>query len=377
MFAPVDIGLSLDRALAAFDSPRLIATIESHSKSGKVVEVSSSTVQRGSDGSWTVRMQSPPTAKTDRVDIMYRVRQDRVDGWNRLWKERLTLPVPKAQSNSPALTRLSLATPPTLEAELLTSPSARKGTFEMLRKVKGWKQSGNVWKAQGNGVNLTVRFDGSGRWVGYTSAGKGQEVSFKISYPTSALAFAPPSSAAQVRAFATPPPLPKGADESLLRDVLAAHKHFRGTVSSQKISSTIGTRRLSERRPDRTWQWSKDILTVTTKGKTRSVKAKISDIIEKLGIISGDGPDAYVRELILGRIPFANVLSPTARLKRIGEASSDGVACDILEVKAENRRITLFVRKSDRLVASATVEGVDARGRTLTRNLRTYQYKKG
>ncbi|RYG46288.1 hypothetical protein EON79_10535, partial [bacterium] len=74
MFAPVDIGPSLDRALVALSSPGLVATLESRSKKGKTMEVSAAAVRRGSDGTWAIRMQSPPTSGSDRADLLYLVR---------------------------------------------------------------------------------------------------------------------------------------------------------------------------------------------------------------------------------------------------------------------------------------------------------------
>lgn len=374
MFAPVDIGPALDRATAALNAPRLNAAIESTSKRGKLVERSSASLHR--DGTlWTVRLQAPPTAQVDRVDTMYRVGPERIEGWNRLWNERLSLAIPTKARSGPASARLALAAPLTLEAELLTSPTMRKSVFDGFRMVKGWQRNGNVWRAKRNGETVEVRFDGAGRWTGYSAAGKDQQIRLAVSYPANVLAFVPPATARAVRAFAAAPALPKGADENLLRSILAAHKHFRGSVISSNTNLTVTDRRVGEKRPDLTWQWSNGLVTATQNGKTKSAKSSLRDVVATLGGLTGKGPDAYIRDLTLGRIPFANILSPGAKVKQIGQITTNGVLCDILGVESGNRRITLFVRRSDHLVASATVEALDKKG-TVMRTLRTYRYAK-
>jgi hypothetical protein len=339
-----------------------------------------------------LRIQEPPQMGLDKTDRTFFLTGNQLTGYDAVANERLLRKVP-------AKGALGLRLVETLggvdDAVRLTLSPAALGTFYAgYRTTSGWTTTrrGNIVQISRR-PNPTSRstfaFDQStGLLRRLTLANNGAELSWTITYGplTKALTFATPANARTVTSFTVQPGLPSFsnlATEQVVRAALRAQKGFQQGVitvvsGGRRSQLFLGDRKAGERRSDLQWAFDGKILAMRDPRSRRFWRgpAKRQDITDTIDAAVKSGVDPMLRRVLARQVPFQDLLSSDMKARVVGSVAPNGVPCDIVEFRNPVRRVALFVRKDNRLIASASTDLLDRAGNRVSTTTRTFGYSR-
>ena len=112
-------------------------------------------------------------------------------------------------------------------------------------------------------------------------------------------------------------------------------------------------------------------LTILTPGVAYQGRSSRRAVIDQVAATLGT-VDPFVRTVLVRTPPFLGLFPPEATVRTVGTMATDGVSCDVIEVKSPRLRTSIFARKLDHLPMSVETSTLSARGDELATSRRAF-----
>lgn len=276
---------------------------------------------------------------------------------------------------------------------ILVDPGVGKSFLSTFREISAWRidrtTDGATLYAKDVNGGYTIGFDASGRLqnVRVESRAGWLEWSYRYGSAPKAITFAPPPGYKRVNEFidtdTTDRGLPTYADAQAKRIVdgtLRAYSRLTSvayTVIDEAGSTTVWVSGKAVRQKSAAgeWAWRNGILTVvqhrqktirTGKANWRTVDGTVGKLAQRV--------DPILSRLERKENPVLEMLGADMKGRSIGTLKFGRVTCDVVEFKAPGLRLTLTIRRDNRLLHAASTENLDGTGRVMGRSERRYTY---
>ncbi len=278
---------------------------------------------------------------------------------------------------------------------VLLSPAAMRATFARFRNLGSWRTLTSaketvLSRRTGSGAKASTMELVFGRprplLRSLLIRTPNSELRWTMTHAVApkALAYAVPKGALRVSSFLEAPEAPRAASAqaaAVTRGLLRALATLRtGTI---RVRDEGGTARLviapGKAREDKgvvSWAYDGWALTIQDgrhghfyRGKTK--RRGVTGHLAAVGIQA----DPILRSLLARRVPYQGILAAEMTASLAGQATVDGVPCDMLRLSSPRTRISAIVRRTDRLLQGMTTEALGPGGRTLFTSTRRFTYQ--
>jgi hypothetical protein len=334
-----------------------------------------------------LRQQESPKPGFDRVDRTYLLRADSLVAYDAVAHERLQR---RIESTGPRLNRL-MATLGGVEepVALLLEPDRLSTLFLGFKQMKNWQTStvnGGTRLARrgGNEPTITVQLQKDRLLRELTMTQGKDQLQWRITYsPLKPATYTPPANARLVASFLTAEAPPKYASKAGEQLAIASQRAMGALLSGLVIVDhdegqtrvVFDQRRLREGQPNVIWMYDGTTLAIHNRKANRFYRgpARRGDVLDIVTAVGGR-VDPFTRSILLRRVPFKEALSGGMTVAIAGEMKLNGVEGTILRGIGDRRRVSMLVRKDNRLVQSITTDLMSAQGQVMSTSNRTIQY---
>jgi hypothetical protein len=388
---PPTVAGTLDasaRAHAALNRFRAVVTVDFVQSKARSAATYDLTVD-GADV--LLRVQEGETQSRAKSDRTFLFRPGRVVAYDAIARQYLTRP---SSLDAPRLVRVMDTLGPVHDLLRYLLDGRQIGAFYgYFGQLRNWKVTSGATGTRllrnvvvPNGRNVAdLRF--APRTFLLTSIGlqsPENSTKWQIRYlPPRRAALLIPKGTAAVSAFTVAPAPPRyatAAARTLTNAMLRAYANLRqGIVTIKDDSGTtklvLDGPKLREENPDCAYAYDGRVLTIFDRRRKRyyrgeTSRSRVPDAI----VAAGCRPDSISRQILEGRVPFRELLVPEMTVQIAGSVEMSGIATDILRFESRRTRVTLFVRKKDRLVDGATTTTLDSGNRPLMTTGRQFRY---
>lgn len=268
---------------------------------------------------------------------------------------------------------------------LLVSPKSMEAWLTML-KSPGWKLikgAGLVLSRSASDQKVSIAVDGRTHLLKGADIRSGsQSISWRVDYGVApkAVALAIPKGAVKVPFFRE---TTQGVIYASAEARAAVQRMWRtmGHMASGSVrvmaadgSTTLafGNKRYLQVGASSSWAYNGGVLTVRSAKGLFAAKVPRGRILDGVSA-SGGRVDPFMRTILLGAVPFSDLVSTGDKVTVRGKITIGGKACTIIEVKAHRRRETLYIGQ-DGHVLSVSTDMLANSGEVVSTAMQRYVY---
>ena len=276
---------------------------------------------------------------------------------------------------------------------ILVDAGVGKNFLTTFREIQLWRadksSSGTTLFAKDPSGGYTIGFDTVGRlsMVRVESKAGWLEWSYRYGSTPGPIAFGVPRGFKKVDQFidtdTTDRGKPKFSDataKQIFDGTLRAYSRLSSvayTVTDGRGATSVWVsgKSAKQRTAVGEWVWRDGVLTVVQhRQKTvRSGKAVWRTVDGTVGKL-GQRVDPILSRLERKESPILTMLGADMKGKAVGTLKVSGVTCDVLEFRTAGLRLTLTIRRDNRLLHAASTENFDSSGKVMGRSERRYTY---
>lgn len=245
-------------------------------------------------------------------------------------------------------------------------PAIMSKLYARLKRVKGWQvKNKSTYFYIGRGSQFVVEFDPSTknlRRLELTGSGNRMRWNYKwgpcgrISKPSI------PITAVKAAAFSDPKPPAVYANETARQIARASVKAYGSLTttaliveSAERTSVILRRGKAFVKSPSHELRYDgKKVMILVHSTKKAFVGPSTVFGLQEALAQAGCNTDAYAFQVVARKNPMRRLLYGGMKVKQIGSVSLEGQECDLLEIANNEIRVTVAIRKKDKLIASET-----------------------